>query len=138
MLRACRCPRRTASRTFLAGLSQRILRSGKTKEAGLDTPGAERLTEEEKRVLKLLVVGRNSKEIAAELAISPEIVREHVQSILAKLQVHSRLEAAARTISSEVIERESRRRTRGALGAPPCSKKHSESKNSKSVLATSQ
>jgi NMD protein affecting ribosome stability and mRNA decay len=52
-------------------------------------------------VLKLLVVGRNGKEIAADLAISPETVREHVQSILAKLQVHSRLEAAARSISSE-------------------------------------
>jgi hypothetical protein len=53
-------------------------------------------------VLKLLVVGRNGKEIAADLAISPEKVREHVQSILAKLQVQSRLEAAARTISAEV------------------------------------
>ena len=52
-------------------------------------------------MLKLLVVGRNSKEIAADLAISPETVRERVQSILAKLQVHSRLEAAARSISSE-------------------------------------
>ena len=59
------------------------------------------MTEEEKRVLELLVVGRNGKEIAADLAISPETVREHVQSILAKLQVHSRLEAAARSISSE-------------------------------------
>ena len=56
-------------------------------------------------MLKLLVVGRNGKEIAAELAISPGMVREHVQSILAKLQVHSRLEAAARTISSEPIQR---------------------------------
>jgi hypothetical protein len=52
-------------------------------------------------VLELLVVGRNGKEIAADLAISPETVREHVQSILAKLQVHSRLEAAARSIASE-------------------------------------
>jgi hypothetical protein len=52
-------------------------------------------------VLKLLVVGRNGKEIAADLGISPETVREHVQSILAKLHVHSRLEAAARWISSE-------------------------------------
>jgi hypothetical protein len=52
-------------------------------------------------VLKLLVVGRNGKEIAADLAISPETVGEHVPSILAKLQVQSRLEAAARSISSE-------------------------------------
>jgi hypothetical protein len=52
-------------------------------------------------VFELLVVGHNGKGIAADLAISPETVREHVQSILAKLQVHSRLEAAARSISWE-------------------------------------
>ena len=61
---------------------------------GWDTP----LTEEEKRVLKLLVVGRTGKEMAAELAISPEMVRGHVQDILVKLGVHSRLEAAARSM----------------------------------------
>lgn len=41
-------------------------------------------------MLKLLASGRTTKEIAAELAISPETVRAHVQIILAKLQVHSR------------------------------------------------
>jgi len=49
-------------------------------------------------VLELLARGTRSNEIAADLAISPEIVREHVQSILAKLQVHSRLEAATRSM----------------------------------------
>lgn len=52
-------------------------------------------------MLKLLARGTPGNEIAGDLAISPEMVREHVQSILAKLQVHSRLETAARTISSE-------------------------------------
>jgi Bacterial regulatory proteins, luxR family len=65
-------------------------------------------------VLKLLVVGRKGKEIAADLAISPDTVREHVQSILAKLQVHSRLEAAARSISSESPSR------RGLTQGPRC------------------
>ena len=54
------------------------------------------LTEEEKRVLELLARGRTSKEMAAELEILPDAVRTHVQGILAKLQVHSRLEAVAR------------------------------------------
>ena len=86
-------------------------------------------------MLKLMVRGAPSNEIAAELAISPEMVREHVQSILAKLQVHSRLEAAARTISSEAHPEG--RPTQGprCVGAPPCLKRHSESKNSKSGLA---
>ena len=52
-------------------------------------------------MLELLVRGTRSEEIAAALAVSPEVVREHVQSILVKLQVHSRLEAAARSISSQ-------------------------------------
>jgi hypothetical protein len=52
-------------------------------------------------VLELLALGTTSNEIAAELTISPETVRGTVQNILVKLQVHSRLEAAARSISSE-------------------------------------
>lgn len=52
------------------------------------------LTEEEKRVLKLLVVGRRGDEMAAELALSPATVRRLVQNILTKLGVRSRLEAA--------------------------------------------
>jgi hypothetical protein len=52
-------------------------------------------------VLKLLARGTPVNEIAAELAISPDMVRGHVQNILEKLQVRSRLEAAARSISSE-------------------------------------
>jgi DNA-binding NarL/FixJ family response regulator len=54
------------------------------------------LTEEEKRVLELLAHGGNVEEMAAELAMSPDTVRRNVQSILAKLQVHSRLEAVRR------------------------------------------
>jgi DNA-binding CsgD family transcriptional regulator len=56
------------------------------------------LTEEEKRMLKLLVLGRRGDEMAAELAITPETVRRHVQNILVKLGVHSRLEAATRSM----------------------------------------
>lgn len=55
------------------------------------------LTEEEKRVLKLLVVGRTGKEIAVELGISDGTVRTAIRSILTKLEVHSRLEKAAGT-----------------------------------------
>lgn len=47
------------------------------------------MTEDEKQVLQLFMEGRNGKEIAATLGLSPEIVRGHVQSILVKLQVQS-------------------------------------------------
>jgi DNA-binding CsgD family transcriptional regulator len=63
------------------------------------------LTEHEERVLRLLVEGRTSKEIAARLGVSPDVVRGYVQSILAKLGVHSRLEAASRSYPDLVWER---------------------------------
>jgi DNA-binding NarL/FixJ family response regulator len=53
------------------------------------------LTRREMEVLRLLVDGASSPAIARTLAVSPNTVRTHVQGILAKLQVHSRLEAAA-------------------------------------------
>jgi DNA-binding NarL/FixJ family response regulator len=62
------------------------------REAALETPGTEELTEEEKRVLKLLAFGRSVKEMAAELVMPPDMVRGHVQNILVKLGVHSHLD----------------------------------------------
>jgi DNA-binding NarL/FixJ family response regulator len=53
------------------------------------------LTRRERDVLELLAVGASSQAIARRLSISANTVRTHVQSILTKLQLHSRLEAAA-------------------------------------------
>jgi len=53
------------------------------------------LTHRERQVLGLLIEGMSGKEVASALCISPHTVRTHVQSILMKLQVHSRLEAVA-------------------------------------------
>ena len=54
-----------------------------------------RLSERELEVLGLLTEGADNEAIAARLVISPETARTHVQHVLAKLGVHSRLEAAA-------------------------------------------
>ena len=56
----------------------------------------ERLTPRELEVLRQLASGTAGTEIATDLAISPVTVRNQVQNILVKLQVHSRLEAVAR------------------------------------------
>lgn len=53
------------------------------------------LTPREQHVLELLVDGRNTAEIVAMLKISDSTARTHVQSILSKLGVHSRLQAVA-------------------------------------------
>jgi len=56
---------------------------------------ASQLTRRELEVLELLVEGAEGLAIAQRLGIAPNTVRTHVQSILTKLQVHSRLEAVA-------------------------------------------
>jgi DNA-binding NarL/FixJ family response regulator len=52
------------------------------------------LTAREEEVLALLGEGLNSKGIAQALVITEATARNHIQSILNKLGVHSRLEAA--------------------------------------------
>lgn len=51
------------------------------------------LTARERQVLRLLVAGASNKEVARRLAIRSNTVRTHVQNLLAKLRVHTRLEA---------------------------------------------
>lgn len=53
----------------------------------------ESLTGREREVLTLLTRGLSSQEIADDLSISRNTARNHIQRILQKLQVHSRLEA---------------------------------------------
>ena len=59
-------------------------------------PGAAGLTPREQEVLRLLAEGRSNRQIAEQLFISGKTASVHVTNILAKLGVHSRLEAAAR------------------------------------------
>jgi DNA-binding NarL/FixJ family response regulator len=53
------------------------------------------LTARELEVLHLLVEGRSNRQIAEQLFISNKTASVHVTNLLAKLGVHSRLEAAA-------------------------------------------
>jgi len=70
------------------------------------------LTDRERDVLGLLAEGADSPAIAERLRISKNTVRTHVQSILAKLNVHSRLEAAAFAVRHGVVTTgDGRRRT---------------------------
>jgi DNA-binding NarL/FixJ family response regulator len=64
---------------------------------------AAQLTARELEVLALLVEGAGSGEIARTLDISWNTVRTHAQSILTKLQVHSRLEAAAVAVRQGLV-----------------------------------
>jgi len=60
------------------------------------------LTPRESDILAAIGSGASTPQMAEQLGISPDTVRSHVKNVLAKLQVHSRLEAAmmARTTTS--------------------------------------
>jgi len=70
-------------------------------------PGAD-LTERELEVLNLLANGVTNKVIAAELFLSVNTIRNHVQSILTRLGAHSRLEAVATAVRQGIITYPSR------------------------------
>jgi NarL family two-component system response regulator LiaR len=65
---------------------------------------SEQLTTREVEVLQLLAEGASSGNIAEELRVSPNTVRTHVQGILSKLQLHSRLEAAAFAVRHGLVK----------------------------------
>jgi DNA-binding CsgD family transcriptional regulator len=64
-------------------------------------PDFSTLTPEEHLVLDLLADGTDGGMIAAKLGLSRKVVRSDVQSIMQKLGVHSRLEAASLQIRSD-------------------------------------
>ena len=77
---------------------------GRNRERTDDELMAEQLTTREVEVLQLLAEGASSGQIAEQLRVSPNTVRTHVQGILSKLQVHSRLEAAAFAVRHQLVK----------------------------------
>ncbi|NMC19477.1 MAG: response regulator transcription factor [Thermogutta sp.] len=61
------------------------------------------LTHRESEVLKQLALGLTNKEIAAQLNISYETVKEHVQHILRKIGVADRTQAAVWAVRSKLV-----------------------------------
>jgi PAS domain S-box-containing protein len=61
------------------------------------------LTRRQKEVLALLVLGRNSSEMADELGVSVHTVRSHVQGVLKALDVSSRLEAVSKAVIERIV-----------------------------------
>ncbi len=78
---------------MLGGLLTRLIGRRREQDDALRTLA--RLTRREREVLGLLTHGVDNDGIAQHLVISPQTARTHVQNVLGKLGVHSRLEAAA-------------------------------------------
>ncbi len=66
----------------------------------------EKLTDRETDVLRLVASGLANKEIARELEIGERTVKTHVSSILAKLNLQSRTQAALHAARIGLVERE--------------------------------
>jgi PAS domain S-box-containing protein len=83
------------------------LQQGNGQVISLSTPTdpqANGLTARESQVLELLTHGLGTNEMAGQLTISPSTVRNHVQNVLSKLGVHSRLEAIAYAYQHGLVE----------------------------------
>jgi DNA-binding NarL/FixJ family response regulator len=63
-----------------------------------------RLTDREMEVLKLVAKGRNNRDIAKELFISENTVKNHIRNILEKLHLHSRMEAVVYAVREKLLE----------------------------------
>jgi DNA-binding NarL/FixJ family response regulator len=62
------------------------------------------LTEREMDVLTLVARGLNNRDIAAELIISENTVKNHIRNILEKLHLHSRMEAVVYAVREKLLE----------------------------------
>ncbi|MFW5708821.1 MAG: response regulator [Chloroflexota bacterium] len=62
------------------------------------------LTNREREVLALMIDGLNNREIGERLVISNSTVKNHVSSILSKLQTTSRTQAVALAVEHKIVE----------------------------------
>jgi DNA-binding NarL/FixJ family response regulator len=78
----------------------RHIRQPAETETGLS--GAE-LTDREQQILELIARGMDNPEIAQTLYLSQHTVKNHVSSILVKLQVENRIQAAVRAVRQGLV-----------------------------------
>ena len=73
-------------------------------QADEQSPGLPQLTDREMQVLRLVATGRANRDIARDLFISENTVKNHVRNILEKLRLHSRMEAVLYAVRQKLVE----------------------------------
>jgi len=68
------------------------------------------LTSRELEVLRLVAKGMSNREIADQLYISENTVKNHVRNILEKLHLHSRMQAVMYAVREQLIDPDEERR----------------------------
>jgi DNA-binding NarL/FixJ family response regulator len=88
--------------TMLLGLLSRLHQRRRQEDA----PGipVEPLTPREREVLQALARGLDNRQAATFLQISPNTLRTHLQNVMSKLRVHSKLEAVVIALKHGLIE----------------------------------
>jgi DNA-binding NarL/FixJ family response regulator len=78
-----------------------LVRAAGTGGPGAYGGGLDALTSREREVLAELTKGRSNREIARALSVSEKTVKAHVSSVLAKLGVQDRTQAALLAVRHE-------------------------------------
>ena len=94
----------TRDESFLSpAITSRLVHWLRMQSANVSSAPA--LTPREREVLDLLVRGRDNAEIAATLFLSRGTVKHHISSILTKLGVDNRTQAAVRAVAQGLLDR---------------------------------
>ena len=88
-------------RSVIVGIAQRVAAA---RERGAERRHVEPLTPRELDVLRVLSEGLSTPEICERLFIAPNTLRTHVQNIMGKLRVHSKLEAVTFALRHHLVE----------------------------------
>jgi two-component system, NarL family, nitrate/nitrite response regulator NarL len=83
----------------LRGVVHHLSAVGRRRRRVDDPP----LTARQQSVVRMLADGKSTKEIAGTLGVTTNTARSHVQSILNRLNAHSRLEAVAKATSMGLV-----------------------------------
>jgi two-component system, NarL family, nitrate/nitrite response regulator NarL len=88
-------------RSVIVEIARRVTAA---RERGDERRIVEPLTPRELEVLRALTEGLSTPEICEHLFIAPNTLRTHVQNIMGKLRVHSKLEAVAFALRYRLVE----------------------------------
>jgi DNA-binding NarL/FixJ family response regulator len=93
----------TGGSPMTPGIAKRVLELFRTNLAPAAPMKDYNLTQQEKKVLQLLVAGKSYKMIAAELFVAHDTIKTHVKNIYAKLHVHSGTEAVSLALRDKIV-----------------------------------
>jgi DNA-binding NarL/FixJ family response regulator len=88
-------------RTVIVEIARRVAAA---RERGDERKVVEPLTPRELEVLRALTEGLSTPDICERLFIAPNTLRTHVQNIMGKLRVHSKLEAVAFALKYRLVD----------------------------------